>query len=776
MNTHTSLFDRIGFWSLLVTITLTPFFFLPFLHVGVEVFKPYLLTCGVLVTVISWLIARLVDGTFSIQKNILTLAGCCLLVVGFIVALFSPVASVSFFGQGLELGTFTALCTLVVAMFAIAHYFANPKRVLALFVGMFVSFAVVSLFAIAFLFFGKHLELGTFTSSVSNLIGKWNDFGIFYGLVVILSLLTLELFSVRGLLRGVLYAAIVVALFFVSLVNFVPLWTCMGIFALITFIYVLSVHRTKQTEHKTVFPFASLAVVILSLFFIIGNTTIGGILPRTLGVYQTEVRPSFGATYTVTRHALAHRPLTGVGQNRFAEAWALYRPIDVNRTPFWDTTFDSGISSLATTVTTEGILGTLAWLFFIGAFIVYGTRKAFDFSGDKDPVTQHLVLSSFVSALYIWIFFIIYNPGIVLMMYAFVFTGVFIGLLTYKKVFSVLTLNFLHDPRHSFFSILSFVALLIIGITSTYFVAEKAVALVTFSRSFSVTGTDAAAINTVGDKMLKAATLDGSDVYYRNLSSLYLVRLNATLSDQTLSKDQIKSEFQDSFSSAVKAAQLALGADATNPQNWIYIGQVYQSAVPLGVTGAYDNAHTDYLEAQKRSPMNPGVDLLLARLEADNKNLDAARTYAQQALALKSDFSDAYVFLAEIAISNNSFATAETYIEQGITASPNDASLYLQLGLIRSSQKEYDGAVSAFEQSIRLDGSSANAHYFLALAYEKVGRTADETAQLQSLVNAFPTNDTLKTALANVKAGRPAVPDTSTPVPPVKDTSIPKKK
>jgi len=64
-------------------------------------------------------------------------------------------------------------------------------------------------------------------------------------------------------------------------------------------------------------------------------------------------------------------------------------------------------------------------------------------------------------------------------------------------------------------------------------------------------------------------------------------------------------------------------------------GRNYESVVPLGVTGAYDEALKSYQEAIKVAPKNPSIYFTLARLEVSNKNTKEARAYLDKACLSK---------------------------------------------------------------------------------------------------------------------------------------------
>jgi tetratricopeptide (TPR) repeat protein len=756
-------FDKIARTILLVTVGLLPLFFIPALGLGVEVSKTYLLAFGVAFGFIFWIIGRLVDGTLSIPKNLFVVSSLVLVFVFFLSALFSPAPSVSFGGQSLEVGTFASLLVFVGFFILATTVFRNAKHVTMVYFALFVGFIASSLFQLLYLFIGpKYLSLGTFFNSTSNLVGKWNDYAIFIGLIALLGLLTIELFQLNKIQKIILSGILVVSAFFLALVNFISVWIVLGVFALVVFIYTLSIRRLGEGENALkVFPFPSFFAVVVCLLFILGNTFAGGFLSSKFGIFQTEVRPSLSSTAQVMKASMWKHPILGEGPNRFSEAWSLYHTQDVNSSLFWDTNFTSGFGLIPSFAVTTGILGILAWIAFITLFVWFGIRYALRFNGERS--VNYSLVSTFVLSLYLWIFAIIYNPGVVPFALAFGFSGMMIGLAISKGYVDEFQVSFLKDPRHSFFSILALVVVLIALIGGVYVVIEKLAGTIAYARSTQVPNTPEG-MDLADTRLSKAISLDANDLYYRNLALLSMVKLNTLINNQDISKETLKTQFQAFFGRATAAAQAAINLDKTNAQNWVTIGQVYQSVVPLSIPGAYENAKQAYLEAQKRSPLNPGIELILARLDVDKKDTASARVHIEQALKLKPNYTEAVFLLSQIEVSEGNIDKAITRVENATTLDPNNSNLFFQLGLLKYNNKDWEGAVGAFEHSVMINPASLNTHYFLGLAYDKSGNAALALKQFKALGTQVKDNEALNKIIANLEAGRPAI-ETVEPTP-----------
>lgn len=99
------------------------------------------------------------------------------------------------------------------------------------------------------------------------------------------------------------------------------------------------------------------AAILLIAALILVSRMFGISLPAG----EAEYKPSFDTTLQVLSSALSQDLpsfLLGVGPGRFDAAWAAHMPPSVSRTPFWNTTFDTGSSTFMTRLVELGFLTT----------------------------------------------------------------------------------------------------------------------------------------------------------------------------------------------------------------------------------------------------------------------------------------------------------------------------------------------------------------------------------------------------------------------------------
>ena len=759
-----ALLNGISFVSLLATFFLSIFFFIPYLSLPLEASKGILLSVGVTVSIFFWLLARLMDGKFTIPKDRIVLFAFFIPLVCLVSALFSSSPYLSLFGQGFETGTFGAMLLFFIILFLSSIYFQTEKRLSYFFNSLFIGAGILAAVEITSIFVNLSKFLpGIFQSiSFGNLFGTWNDFALFFGGIIILALVTLELKPLKALSKIGLFLLVIAGLFFLAIVNTTFIWMMTGIFALIIFVYSISVHRAESintdSENNKAKPVPVLAfiVVLVCLLFLIGSDSIGVFVTQYFGISNLSVTPSVSSTMHIAREVITHHPIVGTGPNTFVLDWSIWKPASLLQTTFWNADFTAGSGLIPTFAITTGILGILAWLLFLCVFVLralQSLRVAL-----KNTFSNYLIMSSFLLSLYFWIALLISTSNVVNVMIAFASTGVFLGVLVSKKVIHMYNGSFLRDPRTSFFSILALVVLMIASLSTTYIYAEKFTALIYSSRAQQA-DTTLPSLQAAEANMDKAILLDSNDQYYRALSQIYISEMNAVLSSKTLSQDEIKTDAQNLVTRAETSAQAAISKNPTYYVNWVNLGDIYSAFASIGVNGAYDNANTSYDKALVYAPSDVAILLSKSQLEIINKNTDTARALAEQALTAKPNYTDALFALAQIDQTAGNTTLALSEAKQAGTYAQNDPTVFFKLGTFEYNAGDYQDSVTAFETAVVLSPTYWTARYSLALAYQKVGRTDDASAQLSILHRAFPNDTTINSAILN---GISSAPDTTT--------------
>jgi tetratricopeptide (TPR) repeat protein len=779
---NASLPEKIAAFIIGLVVFLIPLFFIPSVFVPFQYAKAVLLILGTLLALFFWFIARIKDGTFIIPWSPTFVALLSIPFLALISALFSGHVGIALMGDSYELGTVSMLAVLTLLTFLISLLFRSKEKILYSYVAFIIAFILVMLFQIVRLFAGPNiLQLSNFFDTGANLIGKWNDLGVFAGLGILLAFISLELLELTSVIKVVLYAVIVLGFFFMALTNFyvnfyffsVSAAVVMGVVALVVFVYLISYSQSRRTKEnvRVKIPAASFIVLILSIVFVLAGGFINGRLSQYFNIAQIDARPSWQATFGIAQQTLRHgvEPfLLGSGPNRFTSQWLLYKPAIANQSAFWNVDFTYGIGFIPTALITGGILGLLSWVAFLIFYVREGLKALF--SGVKDRFALFLLLSSFVSSLYLWAMCILYVPSIVTITLTFAFTGFFLAAALEQKSIETKVFEPFKTQQLSFVAMLC-ISLLMIGVIvwGNIFVSKVVASAYAAESSVKYSAGDVASADTW---LTKAISLDGSDTLYRGLTQVALTGMQVAVSNASgaSANAAARSAVQNALSQALGAAGQAVTLDPSNYQNWDALGTVYQAATALKVDQAYDNAKYAYNQALALDPEDPSGYLQLARLEIANSNPSGAKDDAVKALQIKPDYLDAIAFLSQLQINQGDIPGALSLLQSATAIDGNDAALYYQIGALYYSQKDYANAIDSFEQALRLNTTYAAAEYYLGLSYYQNNRPQDALALFQKMLADDPADKaTIETIISNLQAGKAPVSSASTA--PITDTS-----
>ncbi len=715
--------------------------------------KATLLFLAVVIASAFFIIARLKNGRFRVLASPILGALAAVSLVFIFSSFFGSAPFFSFAGQGFEVGTTLFVTLSSVLVFLLSSLILRGEQIFGCYLAFLAAFFFIAVFHLLRLVFGADLlSFGIFTDVTANLLGRWNDLGIFFGVSTLLSLFTLEFLSLNKLFRMLLWCVFLLSLFFLAVINFPLIWFTLGLFALVFMVYRIS-FGLGASHFAPRFSAPSLIALLVPVLFILVAGPLGTYVDKTFGTSVLEARPSWQATFEVAKHTLVERPLFGAGPNRFSGEWLKWRPAGVNATIFWNIDFENGVGLIPTFLSTTGIFGILAWILFFLFFLYAGFRAMLREGTEIFP--RYLVVSSFSIALFLFVFSIFYVPSDAIFGLSFFFTGLFVAALGVSGETEWKTVSFANSPRSGFISVLLLILLLIGSIALGYFLVEKYLSLVYFQRgviAMSRDGNLAAAETAIG----KAVRLSPAPAHFRALTELSLVRMNTFL--QKNAKDAggeaVRAEFQGLFGTALAYAREALALDPSQYQSFLELGRVYEAVVPLKAPGAYENAHAAYERALTLNPQSPAILLTIARLEIAKGDHAKAREYIGKTLAQKNNYLEAIFLLSALEVEDGNLKAAIDAAEAAAFIAPNDSAVLFQLGLLRFNDTNYRGAIDALERAVATTPAYANAKYYLGLSYEKAGRSADALQQFTDLLATNPDNTALARIVANMKAGR----------------------
>ena len=747
--------DMTAYLFLLAAIFLLPFFFIPFFSLSIDISKAALLYGAVIVSFFLWLVARLKDGRFVFPKSIVLLAGGGVAAATLLSAFFSDSTAKSLIGLGYETGTFASVLVLFLLLFLSSIYFQGRSRVIYVYGALLISAAIVFLYQVvrfAVLSFGLPLA-DFFLRFPPNIVGKWSDLSIIFGLTTLLSLVLLEFGDISKMARRLLYGMVGISLFALVLTNFQLTWIVVGIMSLLIFVYSISFGRNSTiVSGERRIPAIPFIVLVVSLFFVLSGNLVNEAIYSIARIPQEVVRPDWSSTIEVARVSLAENPIFGAGPDRFLTQWLRIKDLAINNSPIWNIDFDFGVGLIPTMMINTGVVGVVAWALFLAAFLYRGILSVFLLK--VNAAQNYTIVASFFAALYLWIFSFFYVPNVVIFALAFVMTGVFLAALAQSHIIKNYNFSFLDDPRVGFASVLVLILLVISTIAGGYVVLQRYAALGYFQKA-TVALRVLGDVDTAERAIVRAIGLSREDVYYRFLAEVNLQKVGRLLAQKGISKETLKTQFQSYTQAAIKNAIAATDRDPADYRNWKALAEVYQSLIPFGVPKEfYQSAKQAYERAIKYNPNSPALTLALARLELSVGNKDAAKEYITQALKQKNNYTEAIFLLAQMQADEGNLKDAIASAEVATLVAPNDVGSFFRLGLLRYNAKDYAGAAAAFGRAVELNPSYANAKYFLGLSLYYMGDTQGAIEQFSGVLRLNPGNKEIAGILANLKAGR----------------------
>lgn len=699
---------------------------------------------------------------FSMSRSLL-LGAIVLMPIAYLVsALFSSNPSLSLFGYQLDSDTF-AFMTLGSALAVVVSLTAtNLRQVFSVFLGLFWAGCAVVVFQLIQLFGNAPLPFPALDAPYVNLIGSWNNLGVFLGLIVSLVLVALGALQLsrigKLLLQGVLLASLAI----LAVINFSLVWIVLAVFSFAVLVFSLTrgfaTHPDAKAGSGGVYP---AVILIISLFFIFAGSGVATSLQNYFQIQTLEVRPSLQGTLSVLDSVYAKNPIFGTGPNTFAADWFLYRPDGIVATPFWDVGFNSGFASIPTAAITGGLVVALAWLFLIFAVVwtTFRVLLSIPQSGDR---SYFLVAATAVGSVYLLLMHLVYVPDSVMSLVMFLFFGLFLASIRGTRFSKETSVSFRESPRIGFVSIL-FILVLGVGMLASLYGAGSVYAAAIKNQEanrYSVTGD----LEKARTSIVSAVQLFPQDRYYRSLAIIELSRLSVLVGSGA-SDAAAQTKFREILTAAIQAAGQTTAINPASYENWLTRASVYAAVVPLNIEGSYDSAEAALAEARKFNPQTPEIDFRLAQMNAATNKLPAARKFAEQSLVKKADYTAAILLLAQVSLSEGKLTEAIKSVETAAFLEPQNAQLLYQLGLLNLQAEKYEAARDAFEKALAVNTDYANASFFLGQSYYMLGRTDDALAQLKTLLTKNADNETLKNVITSIEAGEnpfapaPASPD-----------------
>jgi len=677
----------------------------------------------------------------------------------------------SLLGSGVEADTvvFTAL-SFFAFLFSFA-LFRTPRSAWLLLIVVFYSLVAALVFQFITIVGGSSvIPFEAFSDRSVNLIGKWNDLGIIAGLLLLIAVVRLEFSTLSGFrMIGMLVVA-VAAVLLMGFVNFSFMWgLLLTVFVMIVLFKLLqspiAPDDKTQLNWRQHIPWAGITATGVLVIFLFFGTFVNSSLTKFFPVTALEVRPTFPSTLTVIeaeRGDSVKKLALGSGPGTFTNIWLAHKPSGVNQSLFWNFDFSTGFSTVVTSLGTTGVFGALAWL-VAPLLVVFALLRALRTALLKSRErTLSLVLAA--TSICMALTYILYVPSQNLILLTFVLMGATFGFLWR----SAQRERDMEDVESSRLAVIlrSVFALIIIALVfgSTVLVARRALSEVYVLRAQAELGAGQteAALTRLGT----AQWFEPSMSVVLTTMATHYIKLQQVASDTSLPTQTAQQRFAETLTVAISASKEASTIQPNNYQTYQLLGNVYAFLVSLKVPGAYENARTAYQTAATYNPKGPSIPLALARVEAEQGNYKLAEDAVRKALTLKSDYTDAILFVVQLSVAQNDITNAIRAATAAVQTAPGVASIWFQLGILYYTANDMPSAIIALEKALSITPDYANAKYFLGLAYYAQNRAPDAIRLFEDLQKSNPDNSEVSLILSNLRFGKKPFDGAQPPVTP----------
>lgn len=672
--------NQITKYSIYFAIFLIPILFLPFTSDAFDFNKQIVLIFLVFLASFSWILKSLISGKIEIKYNfVLISVGLFLLSV-----VFSTIFSVNKYGsfwgwpQVASEGLITTAC-LSIILFFIASVF-DKKDIYALIKIFASSVIIVGVITVAFILFSG------FGLGISNPLGSAGSAGIL--LAIFLPLFIIFLMISDKIWKIIFGFGAAICLVAFILINYAVIWWIV----LISSAVLMASGVLKKKFFDVRWLALPMFFLAISVLFLLLHPQVA-FLPNA----GDEVSISQKTSLQIGSDALKQNFILGSGNGTFLYDYLKFRSKDISATNFWNISFIGSSSKILTLIPTIGVLGIVLFLFFIlGALYFIGKSV---FADKDDGVEQGLILAGLFSSIVSIIFAcFLYNFNLTLDLALFALIALALGLTIKNRKDYVLNPN---SFKMLFFVFLGTIVF-IFGIGMLVIEGQRYYADIFYKNGLILAGKGD--INNAILSMEKAASNNPNvDLYFTQLSQLYLAKMNKDIADSKISEENKTKEIQFFSANAINSAKIATDINPQSSRNWSIRGFIYQNFIGLS-PDMQQWAEKSYAQALLLDQYNPYLNAQLGILSYQKKDYSGAVAQLKKTKDLNQAYPLAlyYLGLSYDALGQKSNALAEFKILAQLNPDNQD------IKKIINNLSNGNGALSGVGQAMQESPDNAN--------------------------------------------------------------------
>jgi len=545
--------------------------------------------------------------------------------------------------------------------------------------------------------------------------------------------------------------------------------------AIASMVVVLMFLLSKVVKTSSSGLFAPIAVFfILVILLVLGN--LGNYFNLSGINLPTEISLSRMASWDIAKASIKSNPIFGTGPSTFYYSFSKFKSQDLNYSPVWNIRFDSPSGIFFELLSTVGSLGALAAVVLVLVALSVSFMAIIKTEREEFRPIMLGLCASFIS---ITIFSLLFAfPGGLLLIAVMIATlAVAAGVELYPEKFKALNLSFRASPNYALALAAIFLSVSA-GVVILFIMGIKMLTADIYVRQALATNDINQKVSQMGKAIILAPY---QDQYYLEQAKNYM-----SLANQEASGNKDQNTIVNYLNLAIDSGKTAAFELNPNSANDIEsLALIYENA-SFYTKGALDLAQDLYKKEMDLEPGNPVPYLRTALIymakanleqtDADKKtDIESAVKMYDEALSRKSDFSSAYYGKAiayealgkiDDAITELSKATLSTsdnldyrfelgrlLFNRGVTQ-PNlnqTASASITngqtegnklsvaptqpTGAIVKRNNDLNNAEQIFQGIINAVSNNANAHYSLALLYQKLGENDKAKIEVTTLLN-----------------------------------------
>ena len=732
-------------------ILIFPLFYLPFSIDSIYFPRAILFSFLISLSLFFWFLASLFQKEITFRgNNIFYLLLFFFFLFSSISTFFSLYRPASFWGFPLIISeSLVFLFFSLIFVFLLLHVFEKKVEIYLNLILLLIPVSILVFLSI-FQIYLKKTFFGTF---FLDFLGGLTQSSIF--LAILIPILISFFFQTKSFLKVLFGILITIFLLFILSLGVRFAWVLIFILTVILSLFTLEGQKGEINFFRA--GILSLVLIFSIVFYFLSSKILPPVPEINLG-FLPHLQILFSTLKENTKNLFF-----GTGPGTFIFDYSKYRPVVLNQTIAWGTRFPNGASAFLDLLSTKGILAGIS---FLSLFILTSILTFKKILKEKPAfIDIGIFISTF--GIFLSLFFIPFNISLWFLFWFLLGSTFYILSKETKVDFSAIPLL-----KSLFFVI--FCTIFTFCLIFSFIQFQKYLANINYKSAVLKAQKN---LDLAIEKMKKAIQKDKeSDIYWRDLSQLYLLKANQVFQSGDLPLEKKVEMVNPLIREGILAIEKAKEVSPNNVGNWNVRGFFYRNLIGF-FKEAGEISLASYQKAIELEPNSPysfgemGRAYILLAQDADKRGdlakkteyLNLAKNQLEKALKKKPDYAPAHYLMAVAFSQEGKVKEAISKLEETRLAVPNDLGVQFQLSLLYYQSGELEKAKDILEKLAKDFPNYFQGRYLLGLVYDKSGEKEKAKQEFEKVLELNPDNQEVKKILENLAKGLPALEGISTP-------------